>query len=138
MLTGLVVSVVSQSLLPYLGHRLAEWSGLRLRGVGASVEAAGVALYVIVLRRAAAGRNLRRGHPLLPLLPWLALAGWMTYAITHVVLSVMAAGRGSLVLDRPWVNLASEAYQRLVIVPVGLVFAARLLPLFLRLPAVGG
>ena len=110
------------------GRLAAPLVGDPMRVAAAALWAAGVGAYVAVMLRAGMRGRLRAAHPLRPLRPYLAMVavGWLVQATGHLLLN-----------GRAWLLWLHDAYLGMVVVPIALVFAVRLLPLFMRLPLPG-
>lgn len=139
MIVGLAVRSIGQSVMPYLsgfqGQVAVAWclvaSGL--------LEWLGILGYVgMLLGLFRASRNAGQRPALRAVRPYFGMmvCGWVLYACVNLALLVHMALANATVVHRAWNQWAVESFVGLVLLPVAFAFSLRLLPLFLRLPAV--
>lgn len=135
---GLLLRVIGQSALAYLGEGSALVA-LRWLVAGSGVlEAAGVLLYVLLLSRTLRGTGEIITQPAFGAVrPYFGMmvAGWLLYTGLNLLLLIDIPLRGSLVVNRAWNEFAIQLFIELVLLPVAMAHSVRLFPMVLALSA---
>ncbi|HYL81374.1 MAG TPA: hypothetical protein VEU07_11210, partial [Candidatus Acidoferrum sp.] len=138
MTAGLLLRVVGQPALAYLGGGSARVS-LSWVVVGSGcLEGAGVLLYVSLLIRTLRGSGDIATQPAFGAVrPFFGMmvAGWLLYANLNLLLLIDMALRGSLLVNQAWNEFAIQLFVGLTLLPVAMAHSVRLFPMVLALSA---
>ncbi len=136
--TGLLLRVLGQPALPYLGGGpvpdLLRW----LVASSGALEGAGILLYSFLLIKTLRGTGDISTQPAFAAVrPYFGMmvAGWLVYACVNFLLVVAMARSGHAVADPAWNNFAIRSFIGLALLPVAMAHSVRLFPMVLALSA---
>lgn len=136
---GLMLRSVANCTVPYLVGSRAFTPVNWLNAVSALLEWVGILLYLKLIIQTVTRVDRTKPRPgLTQVAPFvlMALAGFVIYMSLNLALLVRMVLTESIVVNQAWNELAIQVFIGLVILPVALAFSVRLLPLYLRLPAI--
>ena len=135
---GLLLRVVCQPALAYLGDGSARVVMSWVVVGSGCLEGAGVLLYVLLLIRTLRGSGDIRTQPAFGAVrPYFGMmvAGWLLYAGLNLLLLFAMVFRGSMLLDQAWDQFAVQLFLGLTLLPVAMAHSVRLFPMVLALSA---
>lgn len=135
---GLLLRVVCQPALAYLGDGSARVVMSWVVVGSGCLEGAGVLLYVLLLIRTLRGSGDISTQPAFGAVrPYFGMmvAGWLLYAGLNLLLLFAMVFRGSMLLDQAWDQFAVQLFLGLTLLPVAMAHSVRLFPMVLALSA---
>ncbi|HWU38041.1 MAG TPA: hypothetical protein VN203_10380, partial [Candidatus Acidoferrum sp.] len=136
--TGLLLRVIGQSVLPYLGGGIIPDLLRWLVTASGALEAAGMFLYLFLLIKTLRGTGDISTQPAFGAVrPYFGMmaAGWFVYACINFLLVVAMAWNGHAVLNPAWNEFAIRSFVGLALLPVAMAHSVRLFPMVLALSA---
>ena len=137
--SGLILRSIAHCTIPYLQNSpFLFWVNLA-NGASGILEWLGICIYLLLLINTIRQSHTLHDRPALKqVLPFFVMvqSGFFIYTSLNLVLLLQMILDQQIVLNQPWNEFAIQVYVGLVLLPVSFAFSVRLLPLYLRLPAV--